>query len=31
MLFKSGKSNAGCWSFGPIIGLCAGYGNKQGI
>lgn len=21
---------AGCWSFGPVLGLCAGYGNKKG-
>lgn len=25
MIFKSGKANAGCWSFGPVLGLCAGY------
>lgn len=30
MIFKSGKANAGCWSFGPVLGLCAGYGNKKG-
>lgn len=30
MLFKSGKASAGCWSFGPVLGLCAGYGNKNG-
>lgn len=29
MIFKSGKANAGCWSFGPVLGLCAGYGNKK--
>ena len=29
MIFKSGKANAGCWSFGPVLGLCAGYGNKR--
>ena len=31
MIFKSGKANAGCWSFGPVLGLCAGYGNKKGL
>jgi len=30
MLFKSGKAKAGCWSFGPVLGLCVGYGNNDG-
>ena len=31
MIFKSGKANAGCWSFGPVLGLCAGYGNTEAV
>lgn len=30
MLFFSGKSQAGCWTFGPFLGICGGYGSKKG-